>query len=177
MKSGLFFCLGMALATLVGSLAMAQPSSFGPGKVIPEYGRVADVETDIEVIPDTELKMLFDLYTSPEEAKINRGIERIARLVNMHGEEGGIEPARLEVAVVAHGPAIWDLTRNGQGEGNPNAELVEVLIENGVRFVVCGQAATHLGVEKSDLLPGVEVALSAMTAHALFQKDGYTLIP
>jgi hypothetical protein len=32
-------------------------------------------------------------------------------------------------------------------------------------------------VKTEDLLPGVEMALSAMTAHALLQQQGYTFNP
>ena len=42
---------------------------------------------------------------------------------------------------------------------------------------MCGQSAAGQGVKKTDLLPGVELALSAMTAHALLQQQGYTLNP
>ena len=33
------------------------------------------------------------------------------------------------------------------------------------------------GVANEDLLPGIEVGLSAMTAHALLQQQGYTVNP
>ncbi|VVS99449.1 hypothetical protein ERY430_40383 [Erythrobacter sp. EC-HK427] len=33
------------------------------------------------------------------------------------------------------------------------------------------------GVEHDDLIEGVEMALSAMTAHALLQQQGYTINP
>lgn len=47
----------------------------------------------------------------------------------------------------------------------------------GVRIIVCGQSAAHYEVATGELLPGVEMALSAMTAHALLQQEGYTLNP
>ncbi|HCE21170.1 MAG TPA: hypothetical protein DF282_01490, partial [Hyphomonas sp.] len=46
-----------------------------------------------------------------------------------------------------------------------------------VRIILCGQTAAYRDIEKSDLLPGVEIALSAMTAHAKLQQDGYSLNP
>ena len=52
-----------------------------------------------------------------------------------------------------------------------------VMTDQGVRFIVCGQSAAGQGVAKSELLPGVEMALSAMTAHALLQQQGYTVNP
>jgi intracellular sulfur oxidation DsrE/DsrF family protein len=46
-----------------------------------------------------------------------------------------------------------------------------------VRFILCGQSAAANGVKKADLIEGVELHLSAMTAHALLQQDGYTVNP
>ncbi len=51
------------------------------------------------------------------------------------------------------------------------------MLEAGVRFIVCGQSAAGQGVANDDLIDGVEVALSAMTAHALLQQQGYTVNP
>ena len=38
-------------------------------------------------------------------------------------------------------------------------------------------SAAAYGVAKGDLIPGVELALSAMTAHAQLQQAGYTVNP
>jgi intracellular sulfur oxidation DsrE/DsrF family protein len=46
-----------------------------------------------------------------------------------------------------------------------------------VRIFVCGQSAAYYDVTTNDLLPGVEMALSAMTVHALLQQQGYSLNP
>jgi intracellular sulfur oxidation DsrE/DsrF family protein len=46
-----------------------------------------------------------------------------------------------------------------------------------VKIIVCGQTAAYYGVKTDELLPGVQMALSAMTAHALLQQQGYTLNP
>jgi intracellular sulfur oxidation DsrE/DsrF family protein len=46
-----------------------------------------------------------------------------------------------------------------------------------VRIIVCGQKAAYYNVTSDDLLPGVKMALPAMTAHALLQQQGYTLNP
>jgi intracellular sulfur oxidation DsrE/DsrF family protein len=60
---------------------------------------------------------------------------------------------------------------------NPNGALIDALRAKGVRVIVCGQSAAAYDVQKADLYPGVEMALSAMTAHALLQQQGYTLNP
>ena len=60
--------------------------------------------------------------------------------------------------------------------GNGSRAVVTQLLDYGVRFIVCGQsAAARRG--QGDLIPGVEIALSAMTAHAQLQQAGYTVNP
>ncbi len=88
----------------------------------------------------------------------------------------------MKLAFVIHGRAVYDVTRQDlYGEAvcgeNATAPLVAALIEKGVDIYVCGQSAAYYGVTTADLLPGVRMALSAMTAHALLQQDGYTGIP
>ena len=63
-----------------------------------------------------------------------------------------------------------------EGE-NGSAAMVRAMLDHGVRFIVCGQSAAGIGVANEDLVPGVEMALSAMTAHALLQQRGYTVNP
>ena len=67
--------------------------------------------------------------------------------------------------------------RELDGVENPGAEQVREMLDAGVRFIVCGQSAAGLGVSNEDLISGVEIALSAMTAHALLQQQGYTVNP
>ena len=86
-------------------------------------------------------------------------------------------------AVVVHGAAVLDLlsddawSARDRGAANPSGAMVREMIDQGVRFIVCGQSAAGQGVAKSELIPGVELALSAMTAHALLQQQGYTVNP
>ena len=62
-------------------------------------------------------------------------------------------------------------------ELSASAGLIAALTGQGVRIIVCGQSAVYYEVATDDLLPGVEMALSAMTAHAVLQQQGYTLNP
>jgi intracellular sulfur oxidation DsrE/DsrF family protein len=90
----------------------------------------------------------------------------------MHAR-AGVHADRIKVAVVVHGTAVHDVA----GEAPASAGLVAALVDQGVRILVCGQSAAYYDVKSDDLLPGVEMALSAMTAHALLQQQGYTLNP
>ena len=55
--------------------------------------------------------------------------------------------------------------------------MLAALMDKGVRFIVCGQSAAYYDVTNDGLLPGVEMALSAMTAHAVLDTEGYALNP
>lgn len=160
------------------AVAQDAPSPFGPGPLIAEYGSIAPVEGHTPIPPDTEFKVAFDT-AAPGGKELNRTLESAARFLNMH-IAAGVPAERMRLAVVVHGRALGDVIKAGgagEGSANPNAPLVAALLAHGTRIIVCGQSAAGLGVTKDDLLPGVEMALSAMTAHALLQQEGYTLNP
>ena len=69
------------------------------------------------------------------------------------------------------------VTDDRYGSENANAGLIAALIDAGVSIQLCGQTAAYRDIAKSDLLPGVGLSLSAMTAHAELQQRGYSLNP
>lgn len=178
----------MALAALaLASPAAAQeiPEGFTTGPVFEEFGPHAPVE-GVERLPaHTELRHSFDVALRSVDRR-NRGIESAARFVNMH-VANGVDLSRIDAVVVVHGSAVLDLmtdeamaARAGEDEDpapNPSGDMVRAMLAHGVRFIVCGQSAAAQGVTAEDLIPGVEMALSAMTAHALLQQQGYTVNP
>ena len=171
-----------AMALLANPLAAQDMSAFTTGPVFEEFGPHAPVESDFAIPKDMDLFVAFDTATAAEEGKINRTIESAARFVNMHNA-AGVEPARVRAAVVVHGKAAFDLlsqeaweAKGKEGE-NATAKAFPALFDNGVRVILCGQSAAAYGITKDDLAPGVEMALSAMTAHAVLQRQGYTVNP
>lgn len=176
----LFGCASPALAK--EAPAPDPMANFHPGTVIPAYGKVATIaDADMKPAADAEFHVAFDVSTA-KESTLNRTLEGAARFLNMHAE-AGVPAHHQHLAIVVHGPAVFDVSsaaaydRKYPGATNPNAALVAALKGQGVRIIVCGQSAAAQGVAKADLLPGVELALSAMTAHALLQQEGYTLNP
>ena len=175
------------IATLIFSLlfafsgALAEEEKFSPGPVFKDFGPVASVSTDFEIPKDVKLKHSFDVSKQAEADALNRTLVSAARFINMH-VRAGVDVENIDVAVVVHGSAVNDVTNAAHyaeavsGE-NANAALIEALTSNGVRVIVCGQSAAYYNVGNEDLLPGVEMALSAMTAHAVLQGEGYTINP
>ena len=169
------------LALSVPAAAQELPSSMTPGPVFP-FGPVAEVKSDMPIPEGTEFKMAFDLSDAAPAGEANRGLVTLARFFNMH-VRAGVPEDNIHLAAVVHGGAGVDLlneaayAKRRDGKENANAAIVAALLDKGVRVILCGQSAAAMGIAKSDLLPGVEMALSAMTAHALLQQQGYALNP
>ncbi|ARU14855.1 DsrE family protein [Croceicoccus marinus] len=170
-----------ALAIAAPAAAQGLPDSMTPGPVFP-FGPVAEVESDMPIPADAEFRIVFDLSDAAAAGQASRGLVTLARFHNMH-VRAGMPRDRIHLAVVVHGAASADLLAaqayagRKDGAANANAAIVAALLDKGVRVIMCGQSAAAMGIAREDLLPGVEMALSAMTAHALLQQQGYTVNP
>ncbi|MEO1046336.1 MAG: DsrE family protein [Pseudomonadota bacterium] len=180
------FCFAAGLM-LTGAPVLAQqlpglPEGFILGPVFEDFGPHAPVDSDVPLPADIQLAVAFDVAKS-EEATLNRTLTSAARFINMH-VANGVAPENIRVAVVVHGSAVFDMAvdaayarRWPDQASNTNAELIAALMQQGVEIIICGQSAAAQGLEKTELLPGVTMELSAMTAHARLQQAGYTLNP
>ncbi len=171
----------LAAAFLTLSPAQADFSAFSKGPVFEDFGPVADVDADFEIPEGTAFKIVYDTNEAAAPGELNKMLVTAARFYNMHAG-AGVAEEDIDLAVVVHGKAVHDLTvaahyAEAVGGENPNAPLLAALMEKGVRVIVCGQSAVYYEVGKEDLLPGVEMAVSAMTVHAVLQNQGYTLNP
>jgi intracellular sulfur oxidation DsrE/DsrF family protein len=112
---------------------------------------------------------------------VNQQIGTMARFYNLHARHG-VPKENLHGAAIVHGTG-WmamltdEAYQRRYGRPNPSKALVEELIANGARFAVCGQTAAFRGVSRDELLPGVQLAISAMTALNVFYAEGYRLQP
>ena len=150
----------------------AGEGDFSLGPVLDEYGPVASVATTFSIPADAEFRLSFDTSQRDANGGPMRTLVSAARFINMHAR-AGVALERMHLAVVVHGKAVKEMA----DEKSPSADLIGALTQHGVRIIVCGQSAVYYDVATEDLLPGVEMALSAMTAHALLQQQGYALNP
>jgi intracellular sulfur oxidation DsrE/DsrF family protein len=160
---------------------LAGPALATDGPVFMGFGSHTPVEADLVIPKGMVLRHVYDV-TAATPDKRNPGFETAARFINSH-VANGVPERDVAVAVVVHGSAIDELTRapvyaarNG-GKANASEAMVIEMLKKGVRFIVCGQAANARGVKKAELLPGVELAISASSAHAILQAQGYSLNP
>lgn len=176
--------IAFVAASLLASPAAAQgyPEGFTYGPVFDDFGPVAEVDVDMALPADAHFRVAFDISEAAEPGEVSRRIESAARFINMH-VRAGVPEERVQVAIVVHGRAGFDLMHQAaygarnEGAENANLPLIASLLEHGVQVYLCGQSAAGLGITNDDLAPGVQMALSAMTAHALLQQQGYMVNP
>ncbi|MCJ7465292.1 MAG: DsrE family protein [Maribacter sp.] len=169
------FYLILCATNLIG-----QTQSKGP--IITEFGEVFAVDRpEFAVDVTKEYKAVFDIMNSPEShQEINKSIETVARFLNMHAQSG-VPVEQLKAAVVIHNAASKDVLSNAAykkryGTENPNAELLQALLNADVQVIFCGQSAAARDIPREDLIEGIRLSLSAMNALIQLQDKKYRLI-
>lgn len=173
--------VGVAAA---GPLAAQDMSAFKTGPVLESFGPHAPVAGMSAVPQDAKFAIAYDVSGPAAEGSANRGFEAAARFLNMH-VAAGVPQQNIRLVVVVHGKVALELLSDAahaanpasRRGANPSGKLVAALLAEDVRFILCGQSAAAYGIKSEDLIPGVEMALSAMTSHALLQQQGYTVNP
>jgi len=174
--------LGAIITLALASPAAAQDmSKFTDGPVISGFGKVTPVESDLPLARKTVFKVVLDGSVAARPGEANRTLDSAARFLNMH-VAAGVPEKNIHIVVIVHGKAGYDLTNDAfyavrnEGKANANAPLLAQLVAHGVLVYICGQSAAAFGIAKADLLPGVRMSLSAMTARAVFEQQGYVLV-
>lgn len=172
----LIFIIGFSLSS---TALYAQEQITGP---VFDFVKTTRVEQTKPIPKDKVLKVVYDTYKGAESGKANGTFLSAARFINMHVDAGHPQE-NIKVAIVVHGTTSLDVTQDAfygthhNGEKNANAEIIAALQKEGVEFYICGQSAAFRGVTKDNILPGVNFSLSAMSAHAMLQSEGYAIIP
>lgn len=168
------------ICALFSLFALSQEKKAGP--IIENYGAVFTVENpDFTTNINEEFKVVFDVAIGPDSPEeLNLRIDTAARFLNMHAQNG-VTLSQLKAAMIIHGSATTNIMNNEAhekrfGVPNPNSELLQELMDNGVEIILCGQSSKSRDVPKESLIPGEKIALSAMTALIQLQNDGYRLI-
>lgn len=170
----------VAMMLGVNTAQAAEPFSTGP--YIKDFGPTYNhVQQTHPLTGQETFKVAFDVGAQGDSESPNRQFVSAARFLNMH-VKAGVPAENIQLAIVVHGKASFDLLSDNAYDGkylvkNPNTALLQALMATGVQVAICAQSAAFMGIANTDLLPGVEVALSAMTKHAQLQQQGFTLNP
>lgn len=149
--------------------------------IIKSFGGVLPRPDAIEQ-PKAGAKVVFDLTIDAKPTDVNKGLERVARLLNLYGV-AGLKATDVKIAVVLHGDATRaalgdsDYKRRFDVDSNPSLPLIEELTKAGVEVSVCGQALNNKGIADSEVAKGIHIAASALTVVINKQADGYAYLP
>ena len=95
----------------------------------------------------------------------------------------GVPPAKIKYVVSLRGLSVAFATR-GFGIGTPDEqvgiqirEILNSLLDKGVRIEACIISCIWVGVDPDDLLDGVLVIDNAFASSIWYQTKGYALIP
>jgi intracellular sulfur oxidation DsrE/DsrF family protein len=178
----LILILVMAIQSL--PTASAQEKSAASKLVFPiiaKFGGVLPRPTAVEQ-PRTGAKVVFDVTAEAKPGDVNKGLDRVARLLNLYGA-AGLKAGDVKITIVLHGEATKSAlndsaykTRFGT-EQNPNLPLIRELQEAGVEVLVCGQALNYKGFPDVEVADGVPIAAAALTVVINRQSDGYSYLP
>ncbi|MEM9387386.1 MAG: DsrE family protein [Pseudomonadota bacterium] len=172
-----FRLMGLVLACAGLPCAAQSTAVFTTGPLLDDFGPAATVEDAAPIPAHMHLRVRFDISEGAKDDELNRSLVTAARFLNMHAR-AGVPARRMHIALVVHGRAVFDvLHKRTSQRAKDNAALVAALQQHDVRLYVCGQSAAYYEVTSDQLLPGVQMSLSAMTAHAVLAAEGYELNP
>jgi intracellular sulfur oxidation DsrE/DsrF family protein len=176
--------------SLVLTVALAAAVAHGqspPGKtglvfpLVPGHGGVVPLPRAAEQ-PKKGAKAVFDITADAKPGQVNKGLEQVARLLNLYGA-AGLTARDVKIAAVFHGKAdnavLSDEAYAARFKvaANPNLPLIRDLKKAGVEVFVCGQSLHELGFKAEEVAVEVPVADSAMLVLVNKQTDGYAYIP
>ena len=162
-------------------LLLISPFSQAGENLIKDFGYFYSVPEHVQISDSTVFKIAFDVGDGAKKGEQNNSMNSLARFINMHIAHG-VKPDNIQLALVVHGSASVDVLANSEYKerfkaDNKNQSLIKQLLTTNTVVFVCGQSATHYKVAPGQLIEGVQMSLSAMTAHAQLQQQGYTLNP
>jgi DNA-binding transcriptional ArsR family regulator/intracellular sulfur oxidation DsrE/DsrF family protein len=175
--------LGVVLSLAFASTGAMAADGFWQNPAIHTAGRMHELPKSAYQ-PDARAtyKVVFGLTAAAAKPdKINPGIERVARTVNLYSS-AGVPLSHLHFVAIASGAAtavaLDDAHYRAQfGVANPNLPVIAELRKSGVDVAVCGQAVAEHGYPYEAIDPRVTLALSALTTITELQQKGYALMP
>jgi intracellular sulfur oxidation DsrE/DsrF family protein len=149
--------------------------------LIPGYGEVTPVENAGErPDPTVDYKVVLNATKGGTSDTPPPFLDKAAKVANLLAQSGA--PAEHRHVVVIMQAAATQAVLNDKGlkarglARNPSADLIAKLNAAGVSVRVCGQALAAAKIARDEVLPGVQVDLSALTTVTALQLRGYALL-
>lgn len=172
-----------ALRCFVLVAAIAPAAAEEPAFEFPQiagYGGVVAIQGAAEP-PRSGAKIVFDITSDSKPDEVNKGLEGVARYLNLNAQ-AGLKPSDVKLALVLHGgatkAALDDAaySKHTSASENPNLKLIRELKTCGVEVFVCGQSLARNRFAASEVTPNLTIAVSALTVNVNKQLDGYAYL-
>lgn len=166
------------MALLYAFFGVAQQPQY---PIIQDYGGIYEIPGGIKPDKDIHYQIVIDLKNSqPLKGQVNRGLNNIARMINLHGL-GGVPKENIHVAAAVHGGATEIVLNNEayrakHGMDNPNLGLIKALKDGGVVLYVCGQSLLGRGYAQDQVNKDITIGLSMLTVVTTHLHKGYKLL-
>lgn len=185
---------GQAGAAGAGGAAEGKRELLFP--IIQKYGGVV-ARPNAAQPPRAGAKVVFDSTAKSQAGEVNKGLDRVARLLNLYGTVG-LSARDVSITIVLHGDAtrsvLTDAAYKAHSDSdasasaaapkaaeaeasNPNLPLIRLLQKAGVEVMVCGQALNYKGYADSEVAEDIPIASAALTVIVNRQADGYSYLP
>lgn len=149
--------------------------------IIPKHGGVLPRPKSVEQ-PRAVAKVVFDATADAKPADVNKGLDRVARLLNLYGV-AGLKTQDVNITIVLHGEATKSVLNDAayktlfRVDENPNLPLIRELQKAGVEVYLCGQALNYKGFADGNVANGIPIGADALTVVVNKHSDGYSYIP
>lgn len=166
----LLLALAMPVATI--SITQAAESASQP-----------DPRQMVMVDANGVYRVVYDIHSDEQAAGISKGLYYARGLFEAFRKQG-VKPSQVDAHLVLHGDAArmllkdetYQLAVNDPFAVNPNAKIVQDLIDLGVSVEICHSAMKSKGWKFQDVLPGVAIVHDGYTRLIKLQNDGYAHI-
>jgi intracellular sulfur oxidation DsrE/DsrF family protein len=128
------------------------------------------------------VNVVYQIKTDGWKKDVAAGLHYLAKLSGAYGEMG-IEPSDRQIVGVFHGDAGYFLLKDpayrkasDKSDDNPNKQIIQKLLDAGVKLELCKSTMQSRGWTGDDVLPGVKVVVGAYPRIIDLQLRGYAYI-
>jgi len=163
-------CVVLALLAATASFAHAS-------------GPQANIRPLVMVDKKAHYRAVYDIHSDEMAAGISRGLYYARGLYEAFRKQG-VAAKQADVHLVLHGDAAVMLLNDDTYQQavndpfaiNPNAKIVQDLLDLGVSVEICHSAMRSKGWKPENVLPGVTIVHDGYTRLVKLQNDGYAYI-
>ncbi len=152
-----------------------------PVAVVPVIDEMPDPKIDYNIVVDfTVFPTMKGNKEKMDSSRSNWGLGNVGRIYNLH-VAAGIPKEKVKMVIAVHGAAARSFLSNEEYQkkykrDNPNLSIIKELNNAGVKFLLCGQSVTWMGMTKAMLVPEAKLTLTAQTTLTSYQMKGFATL-